>query len=253
MSDGTAHRPSSRPDPDDAVAAYALGVLDPEERQEFEAHLAGCPTCRAALSRHEEVVGAVGSSVTPVAPRPGLRDALLAEIRAPAPPAALPAPRRLRVLAIGSGIAASIALVSVAVLSLLLARALDERDEARHSAQEIAEYISDGGTLSALLPAAEAPPVAAPGHGSLVVAPDQSQAMLVVHDLTPSGDDRRYIAWAERDGERVELGVLPVNDEGVGWLLLSGREPMSAYETVGITRYSEQAPEGEPFLVAPIE
>ena len=31
-------------------AAYVLGALSPVERREFEEHLAGCPTCQAAVS-----------------------------------------------------------------------------------------------------------------------------------------------------------------------------------------------------------
>ncbi len=31
-------------------AAYVLGALSPAERREFEEHLAGCPTCRTAVS-----------------------------------------------------------------------------------------------------------------------------------------------------------------------------------------------------------
>ncbi len=31
-------------------AAYVLGALSPAERREFEEHLAGCPTCQAAIS-----------------------------------------------------------------------------------------------------------------------------------------------------------------------------------------------------------
>lgn len=248
MNEGTAQWAPLDHDPDDTMAAYALGVLDSEERRQLGVHLAVCPACRAALARHEEVVGAIGSGVTPVAPRPDLRDALLAEIRADA----APAPRRRRVLTIGLGVAAAIALVSIVALSLLLARTMEERDEARYGEREIAEYLREGGTLSALVPAPGAPPDAAPGHGSLAMVPDGSQAMLVVHNLPNSGDGRRYIAWAERDGERVELGELRVNGEGVGWLLLTGPEPMSSYETVGITRYSPDALDGEPFLVAPV-
>jgi hypothetical protein len=35
--------------------------------------------------------------------------------------------------------------------------------------------------------------------------------------------------------------------------VLAAPEPMSTYETVGITRFSDDAPEGEPFLVASVE
>lgn len=200
-------------------------------------------------ARHEELVGTIGTSVAPVAPSPELRDALLSEICSLATPPEAPVPLRRRALTVGLGIAAALALVSIVALSVLLARTMEERDDARHGEQEIAEYLREGGTLTALAPAPGAP---APGHGSLAVVPDGSQAMLVTHGLTSSGNGRRYVAWAERDSERVQLGELPVNDEGVGWFLLTGPEPMSTYETVGITRYSPDAPDGEPFLVAPV-
>jgi hypothetical protein len=190
---------------------------------------------------------------TPVEPRPELRAALLSELRASSTSPAVPTPLRRQVPVGWLAIAASIAIISIATLGFLLVRAIDERDSAVYGEREIAEYLSHGGTLSPLLPAPGAPSDAEPGHGSLAVAPDQPQAMLVLHDVPSSDDEQRYIAWAERDGDRVRLGELTVNDEGVGWLLLTGPEPMSSYETIGITRYSPNAPEGEPFLVASVE
>lgn len=236
----------------DAIAAYALGVLDRDERQELDAHLAGCPACRAALVEHEEVVGTLGTIVPPVAPSPELRGRLLAEVRAPAPPPAGLVAERHRARTVGLGMVATVALVAIVVLGLLLARTVEQRDDARYAEQEIAEYLRDGGTLSPLLPAPNAPPDAAPGHGSLAVVPDGSQAMLVLYDVQRSGDGRRYLAWMEGDGERIELGELRVNDDGIGWLVFSSPEPMPTYERVGITRVSADAPEGEPFLVAPV-
>jgi hypothetical protein len=39
------------------VGAYVLGVLDPRERDDMEAHLAGCEACRAELAELEGVKG----------------------------------------------------------------------------------------------------------------------------------------------------------------------------------------------------
>jgi anti-sigma factor RsiW len=239
---------SSTSHPGDALAAYALGVLDADERAAVEAHLAGCASCRAELARQEEVAGLLGLAAEPVPPSRGLRDALLSEIREK-PIQAAPRTLRPRIVFLA---AAAIALVSIVVLAALLARTIDQRDDARLGEQEIAEYISNGGTLSALIPAPDAPADVRAGHGTLAVAPSQDQAMLVVHGLNPSVDGRGYMAWAERDGDRVRLGELKVDADGVGWLVLTAPEPMSAYDTVGITRFSPDAPDGEPFLVAPI-
>jgi hypothetical protein len=233
----------------DALAAYALGLLDDEERQDIEAHLASCSACRAELSRYEDVVGDLGAMAAPVPPDPALRDRLIADVRSSA---SLPSSRRRHVPLAWMAIAASIAVISLVALGFLLAITIEERDDARHSEREIAEYLRDGGTLSALVPAPGAPDDVAEGHGTLAIVPDGSRAMLIVYDLPPSGGAHRYLAWAERDSERVELGDLVVNDQGVGWLLLYGPDPMSSYDTVGITRYAPTAPDGEPFLIAPV-
>jgi hypothetical protein len=235
-------------EPHPNLAAYALGLLEDAERRDVETHLAACPACRAELGSFDDVVGDLGAMATPVPPHPALRDRLLADIRASS---AVP-PRRRQIPIAWLAVAASIAVISLVALGFLLAVTIEERDDARHSEREIAEYLRDGGTLSALVPAPGAPDDIGPGHGALAIVPDGSRAMLIVYDLPPSGGAHRYLAWAERDSERVELGDLVVNDQGVGWLLLYGPDPMSSYDTVGITRYAPTAPDGEPFLIAPV-
>lgn len=250
---GTVQSPPPDHEPDAAIAAYALGLLDPVERSALEAHLDGCALCRAELARHEQVVGQLGYMATPVEPAPQLRAALLSEIRTSAASPVALTPLGRQVPAFWLAIAASIAILAISVLGFLLVQTIDERDDAANAEREIAEYLSNGGTLSPLLPAPGAPSDAVPGYGSLAIAPDQSQAMLVVHNLPSPDGEHRYVAWAARGDEQVQLGDMRVNDEGVGWLLLTGPDPMSSYDTVGITRYSSDAPQGEPFLVASIE
>ncbi len=48
------------------LGAYALDAVDGEELAELEAHLAGCPRCRAELDSLREVAAAMGNSVAPL-------------------------------------------------------------------------------------------------------------------------------------------------------------------------------------------
>jgi len=96
-------------------AAYVLGALSPEDRREFEEHLAGCSTCQAAIS---EVAGMPGllAAVAPEdaamwseAPKPGadmappdtLLPKMITEIRS----------RRRRALTALVGVAAALVLL----------------------------------------------------------------------------------------------------------------------------------------------
>ena len=51
------------------VAAYALGLLDPADRQAFEEHLAGCPGCAAELAELSDMKGLL-TGIDPVAGPP---------------------------------------------------------------------------------------------------------------------------------------------------------------------------------------
>src|SRR5262245_45261397 len=62
----------------DAVAAYALGALDPAEKQAFEAHLATCATCQAELREMRRVVAGIGQATAPVAPPADLKARVIA-------------------------------------------------------------------------------------------------------------------------------------------------------------------------------
>lgn len=60
------------------AALYALGILDKDEADIFDSHLAeGCEACRSELVSFESVVSDLGFGTDEVAPSPGLREALI--------------------------------------------------------------------------------------------------------------------------------------------------------------------------------
>lgn len=72
MSDHTRYR--------DDVGAYLLGALNDLERQAFERHLTGCSDCQEEVERLRPAAEALPSSVKQLAPPPGLKARLMAEV-----------------------------------------------------------------------------------------------------------------------------------------------------------------------------
>jgi anti-sigma-K factor RskA len=65
----------------DRVELYALGALNPQERREFELHLAECEVCTADVRRLVPVVAALAFAAAPAEPSPAVRSALMGRIR----------------------------------------------------------------------------------------------------------------------------------------------------------------------------
>ena len=59
------------------AAGYVLGSLDANDRQEFEAHLAGCAECTAEVASLSPVVSVLATAVPQVTPRAEVRDRIL--------------------------------------------------------------------------------------------------------------------------------------------------------------------------------
>jgi anti-sigma-K factor RskA len=72
---------------------YALGALDGEEKQAFEAHLRVCPACAQALEASRQRAALLGLAAPPVAPSPSVRESLLRRARADRPATSAPAVR----------------------------------------------------------------------------------------------------------------------------------------------------------------
>jgi anti-sigma-K factor RskA len=64
----------------DDVGAYVLGALEPDEAAAFEAHLAGCETCRRDVADLRVAADALPVSVPIVSPPPALKTRIMAVV-----------------------------------------------------------------------------------------------------------------------------------------------------------------------------
>jgi anti-sigma-K factor RskA len=68
----------------DAVGAYLLGALPPDEADGFEAHMHECPLCRRDVEQLRIAAEALPASVPQISPPPALKDRIMAVVESEA-------------------------------------------------------------------------------------------------------------------------------------------------------------------------
>jgi anti-sigma-K factor RskA len=212
-----------------AVGSYVVNALEADELEEFEAHLAVCPTCTREVQEFSETAAELSllSSATP--PPPSLRSSILAaisEVR-PLPPEAPaetqpaePSPRaagttpaehpidelalrrrqrrnRIFSVLVAAVVAAALALGGV-VYGLVQARQAQVAQQAAETelltAPDVKTYaatMKDGGQIS------------------FVVSRSLNRAMFVGKDLPAIGADRTYQLWTLEGQRAIPDNLVP--------------------------------------------
>jgi Anti-sigma-K factor rskA, C-terminal/Putative zinc-finger len=212
-----------------AVGSYVVNALDPDELEEFEAHLAACPTCTREVQEFAETAAEL-SLLASAAPPPALRASILtaiSEVR-PLPPEPL------------SEIAPAEAKVSEAVAAPAPKRPVDElalRRQQRRTriltvlvAAVVAGALALGGVVYGLVnarqaqvaqQAAETELLTAPdvktyaatmkdgGQVSFVVSKSLNRAMFVGKDMPAVGADRTYQLWTLEGQRAIPDNLVP--------------------------------------------
>jgi hypothetical protein len=177
---------------DDAVGAYLLHAMPPEEAAAFEAHLEACPSCRAEADHLQVAADALPSSPIQFEPPPELKARIMAVVNAEAEllaaagaradvPAGRPAPRRHRgwwSLRPGLALAGAVAVLAFGtVVGLVLG----------------------GGDGSRTIDVPTVPPGA---QAQLIVREDHST--LVTKGMPSPGPNRVYQVWLLRGNQAPE-------------------------------------------------
>ena len=92
---------------------------------------------------------------------------------------------------------------------------------------------------------------ASKAEGMLMIASEGGSGVLMAKGLEPSSLDTTYHVWLSKDGQRVTVGRLYVDDTGWGIFTLWPDQPITLFQEVGITEQPVQGaadPDRSPVL-----
>ena len=243
------------------ASAYALGALDPGDRERFEAHLAGCAECQAEVRSFRPVVDALAHTVDSQQPSAQLRARVLS-VGSTRP---AKGSRAATVLPWFLATAAAIALAALTPYTVQL----------RNRTRELAAAVRD---LSARLADTDRQLVAARVEVSLLAAPDvrrvdlrgQSAApqagarayysrsrgvYFVASDLPQVPSDKAYQLWFVTPSGPVSVSVFRPDDRGRAELIADVPPGMPDPNVLAVTLEPAggvPAPTGSMYLVGPV-
>lgn len=221
---------------EELLGAYALDAVEPDEADEVERHLVGCPRCRAEVAGHREVAAALANAGTD-APE-GLWARISGSLEETPPEGAMPSPLDLgaararrqarpegrRRAMTGLVAAAAVAAIVVGLLSAQVVRQGERIDRLAAAVGE--EGVQRAATLAALSPDARRVDLRS-GDGRLllaaVVRPD-GEGYLAADGLPTLASGRTYQLWALVDGRPISVGVL-----GAAPTIVAFRAPPGAH------------------------
>ncbi len=266
---------NAHPQYDEDFELYELGVLDGGDTAELEAHLAGCPECRARLeaARSRVALFALGTPLTE--PPPGARERMLEAFRAQGPQrrgGALGPERR------GRGTPAWGWAWAAACLVLIVAAAWLVHQNERLS-NKVAELESTqkqldatGRDLKAAAARAQAVLDVLNGPQTVQVDLSPSSAKSVPHgkafynrargllfytaNLDSLPGDRTYELWLiPTEGKPVDIGIFNTDTQGNGQVILPSLPPGLTAKAFAVTiepAGGVPAPTGSMVLVGPV-
>jgi len=219
--------------PLDDLAAFALGVLDPEESARVERHLASCASCRAEAQAFAETAWAIAETQGRDVPS-RVRATIVERARAEGPGRS----------SLVDFFRRPVPLLVPVALAAVLVIALVGYGSARRDADRYAAVVAQ--TVGA-----KVVPLASTGaiggvRGSLVI-PANGAAPYLILDLPPAPAGKTWEAWVIRGNTPVRAGI--TDERGLTTLTLSAS--VASGDTVAVTPEPAggvDAPTGDPVL-----
>ena len=192
----------------DLAASFALEALDPDEQAGYVRHLGVCGVCRALASGYGDVADALPAALELREASAGLKERVLAPIRAQAGrEASITRPWWGRTWVAPASLAAA------AVFAVLLGAALawnfslrsrqDDQEQQLTMQGQILDAIAGGGRVRQLKGTKDAPGAS----GTVVQSPSGGRAFILVRDLPELPEGMQYQVWRIKGATPVGAGL----------------------------------------------
>jgi anti-sigma-K factor RskA len=229
---------------------YALDALTEEERELVEAYLAEHPEARTQIDEMNRAVSALPQSIPAVEPAPRTKDALMARVAADAKARARssvqsqPSSRVSRFESFFRTFSLAAAVVAIIWVIVLNAQVMGLRNEIAalngalvaqsNSLNQIIEKLPQTTPSQTITVSLKGTNVEPQAQGQLIADPASQSAVLVVTGLPPLEPGRTYQVWLI-GGAPVSAGLLTVDSNGQGVLIVTSQESIGSFNSLGIS------------------
>jgi anti-sigma-K factor RskA len=253
---------------------YALDALTDEEREWVESYLAEHPEARQEINDLHSGASALPYGISPVEPPRHVKEALMARVNADAAAQvrAQPTvqasrrstPRRswleniFQAFSLG---AAAVAIIWAIVLNLQVSRLQTEISglhETLAKQSNTLEQIlvnlpkSPSNVITVSIKGTNVEPSA---HGQLIADPKEQSAVLIISGLPKLEAHQTYQIWLGSGGTMISAGLLSVDENGQGVVVVTSDESIGSFNQLGISVEPEggsQQPTGDIVVLSDI-
>ena len=230
---------------------YVLDALTDEERELVESYLREHPEARQQIDDLHSGASLLPYGIAPVEPPRQVKDSLMARVNADAAartpstqPARQPSSRPwfgnlFQAFSLG---AAAVAIAWAILLNVQVLRlqkeisGLHETLAAQsNSLEQIIANLPTSPPSNVITVSLKGTTVQPRAHGQLIADPKEQTAVLIVSGLPRLQANQTYQVWLIADGKPVSAGLLTVDENGQGVVIVTSGESISSFQSLGIS------------------
>src|SRR5687767_8647625 len=235
---------------EELLSFYALDALNDEEKELVEAYLKEHSEARQQVEEMRSSAAALPYSVSPVEPSPRSKEALMRRVAAdpratsstrnqPSTPRGMRLENFFRVFSLG---AAALAILWAIVLNAQVAGLRNEIAALGHALvvqsnaiEQINASLPQGTPSAVITVSLEGTDLQPQAQGQLIADPDSQSAVLVIAKLTPLEAGKTYQVWLIQGSTPVSAGLLTVDENGQGVLVVTSEAEIGSFDSLGIS------------------